>query len=248
MFADVVTVTVKELKEIMNMRENRRGMLLVIFIPVILLGIQFPLQFKAYWVKTPLSLMPWVLGPVIYIANSIADSVAGERERHTLETIFATRLSEKALILGKIAASMIFALSITCLIVLIGGISSAFATGADSLRLLHPSRSVVGPLIGILTASLMANVGILVSLRAVTVRQAQQTLGIVMFVLFFSPSIIAVAIPKSILKSIKVHIMSYDPFMAGLIVFLFFTVVDIALFACALTRFKRNRILAGSDN
>ena len=53
----------------------------------------------------------------------IADSFAGERERHTLETLLASRLSDRAILFGKIAACIAYGWLMAMLCVLVGTIT-----------------------------------------------------------------------------------------------------------------------------
>ena len=96
---------------------------------------------------------------------------------------------------------------------------------------------------GIIMASTAAHAGILISLRAVTVRQAQQTLGIGIMVLFFSPAIIIQFVPGTALQRIKLSIGLYDPQLIIGGVIIVFVTIDAALFMLASARFKRNRML-----
>jgi ABC-2 type transport system permease protein len=45
--------------------------------------------------------------PLVLSAIMIAESLAGERERRTLETLLASRLSERAILLGKMSAAVL---------------------------------------------------------------------------------------------------------------------------------------------
>lgn len=42
--------------------------------------------------------------PLVLTLTMVADSFAGERERHALETLLASRLSDRAILLGEAAA------------------------------------------------------------------------------------------------------------------------------------------------
>ena len=92
-------------------------------------------------------------------------------------------------------------------------------------------------------ASIAANAGTLVSLRAATVRQAQQTLGLGLFVIFFSPSIIIQFVPKAYLESLRNYFSAFDLTLLIIAVAAFFIFVDIVLFMWTLARFKRSRML-----
>lgn len=46
----------------------------------------------------------YMIMPALSVLSIIGDSFAGERERHTLETLLASRLPDRAIVLGKIVA------------------------------------------------------------------------------------------------------------------------------------------------
>src|ERR1700680_617372 len=75
-----------------------------------ILGIGFPLRFGLQW----LALTPLVMGLILYIPfivmlSFVGDAIAGERERHTLETLLASRISDKAILLGKVVVTVGYA-------------------------------------------------------------------------------------------------------------------------------------------
>ena len=243
MLNDIWTVFRKETREIINMRDTRRGTLIAILIPSFILGIQFPLQFGEKWAESPLSLMTWVIVPVIFVSTIIADSFAGERERHTLDTLLSTRLSEKAILLGKISAAILFAFSITLFVFLLSLVTVVIAHGKGSILMFSPLRILAGAASGFLAGSIAANAGTLVSLRASTVKQAQQTLGIAMMFVFFSPTIIVMTVPKSALKTLKIYIGTFDLNILVIAAFAFLAAADGVLLMWAMARFKRNRMM-----
>src|SRR5690349_13779533 len=63
-----------------------------------LIGIFLPLQFGRTAVES-VTLLFWLWIPLLTVTSSITDSIAGERERHTLETLLASRLSDSAILL-----------------------------------------------------------------------------------------------------------------------------------------------------
>jgi len=240
---DTWTVMRKELMEIISMRGSKRGTILGILFPIIFIGIFFPLQSGLRWIDTPMSLSIWFMTSFIFVSPLIADSFAGERERHTLETLLSTRLSEKAILLGKTCAVIIYALTIAFLTVFLSLVTISIAFGNGRFLMFPPDIAILGIITGLLTASIAANAGILISLRAATVRQAQQTLGIAMMIIFFSPMIVALIVPKTYFKSIDTYFDAHDPVLFVFGVIIFFLTVDILLFIRALSRFKRSKML-----
>ncbi len=243
MLNDIWTVFRKETREIINMRDTRRGTLIAILVPSFILGIQLPLQFGENWVESPLWLMSWIIVPIIFVSTIIADSFAGERERHTLDTLLSTRLSEKSILLGKISAALVYALGVTLFVVMLGIVTAVIAHGKGIILKISSFRAFTGLALGILAGSITANAGTLVSLRASTVKQAQQTLGIAMMFVFFSPTIIAMTVPKSTLNSLKVYLGDLNLQILVIAFITFLAAVDGALLMWAMAKFKRSRMM-----
>ena len=61
-------------------------------VPFGMLGIYGPLT-GPDWMQTPFAVVLSALMTLLLVATVIPDSFAGERERHTLATLLATRLS-----------------------------------------------------------------------------------------------------------------------------------------------------------
>src|SRR5512137_949446 len=108
---DVVTIVAKELKEYWKARGSLRARLIA-FLPLLFIfGVYFPLQQREMWTQAPFVpgvYFMWL--PFVLAGGTAADSFAGERERHTLETLLATRLSDRDIFLGKVLAIVIYSL------------------------------------------------------------------------------------------------------------------------------------------
>jgi ABC-2 type transport system permease protein len=115
--------------------------------------------------------------PLLLATSYVADSFAGERERHTLETLLATRLSGKAIYWGKVAAAAIYGwlLMVACWLVSLALAALASRGPAGQLPgALAPALLFVGPP----SAALTAIVGVWVSACVNTVRHAQWLLNL----------------------------------------------------------------------
>ncbi len=153
-----------------------------------ILGVGFPWRFGREW----LALTPLVMGlilyiPVILILSFIGDTIAGERERHTLETLLASRISDRAILLGKIIVTTGYAWGTALLGLLLGLVVANLSKGQGSWEF----YTHVNLLLEVLALSLLASLlgvsgGVLVSLHAATVRQAQQMLIVATLVLIVS--------------------------------------------------------------
>jgi ABC-2 type transport system permease protein len=243
MIADIRTVMWKESKELLIKRGSPHGGLVGILVLVGIFGILLPWQMGRQWVGSPLVLMYSILIPLTMLMNVIADSFAGERERHTLETLLASRLSDRAILFGKVGAAMAYGWGATLLSLALGLITVNL-THASGRLLLYPTAIGLGAMgLSLLTAGFAAYVGVLASLRAATVRQAQQSLGIITLILIFVPLVGAHVLPAGV----RVHILEWGK-TAGMTRILLLAmavlgILDVGLFAAAMVRFRRARLI-----
>jgi ABC-2 type transport system permease protein len=184
---DILTVAWKEWLEFRDqlLRLKRGGISALIVL--LMLGIVTPLQMGPLWLTSPLMLAYWPLLSSGMVSTLIADAFAGERERHTLETLLASRLSDTSILLGKVLAAILYGLIFTSANILVGVITLTIAHAGEGIQ--APPAVHVGYMLVLVTlaCSTLAGIGVFISLRAATVRQAQQTLGIIMMVLFIGP-------------------------------------------------------------
>jgi len=243
MLTDILTVALKEIKELPYLRRDKsRTNMFTLLIFVGVFGIFLPLQTGEEWVTSPLALLfsGWL--PFMLVGTTMVDAFAGERERHTLETLLASRLSDRAILFGKILAGVIYGLAMTLMCVLLGLVTVNVAFGGDGL-LFFPLAIGLGILAVVLLISTLASgLGVLVSLRAGSVRQAQQTFTIAYFVLFI-PLMVIPMLPEAVTQPVLQFLMHTDfttiAIGAGVIVAL----LDVVLILAALARFKRARLI-----
>ena len=184
---DTWTVVWKEWREFRDqLLSLRRGGLSALILALIL-GIVAPVQLGSEWVHSKLIVGYWPFLAATMVSSLIADSVAGERERHTLETLLASRLSDSAILIGKIVAAVIYGVGFAVVNLFIGLIAVNVAHREDGLILFAPQRLIVTLVLTLLASLLMAGIGVFISLRASTVKQAQQAFGIAIIVLTMGP-------------------------------------------------------------
>ncbi|UCD40705.1 MAG: hypothetical protein JSV69_08835 [Chloroflexota bacterium] len=101
MINDILSIMWKEIRELILQRSGLRGGWIGLLILIAVFGVLFPLQSGPDWLVTPTTILMWAWVPFILVNSVVADSFAGERERHTLETLLASRLSDQAILIGK---------------------------------------------------------------------------------------------------------------------------------------------------
>ena len=128
--------------------------------------------------------------PMLLVINILTDSFAGERERHTLESLLATRLSDHAILFGKILAAVAYGWGATIVIIVTGLITVNVAFGQGQLLMFSPLAGLLIILITLLLSILITSLGMLWSLRASTVRQAETGFLVGMAAIAFVPVVI----------------------------------------------------------
>jgi ABC-2 type transport system permease protein len=178
----------------------------------------------------------WI--PFFVITSFIGDAIAGERERHTLETLLASRISDRAILLGKVIVTVGYAWGVALVGLLLGLVVVNLSSGQGSWAFYHPIDVFLEALaLSLLSCVLGASAGVLISLRSATVRQAQQTLSVGTLVLIFAGVFALQALPTRFVSS-----LTYSQFLLlGIAVI---AVLDVILLGAALVSFQRSHLLA----
>ena len=244
MIGDILTVMWKEWKEIWAMQRGntRMGWLNQLLI-VGVFGIFLPLQNGRGWVQSPVVLIYWTWVPLFLVTTIIADSFAGERERHTLETLLASRLPDQAILLGKVAAAISYACAITWISLLAGLVVVNVAYGAGQILLFPPIVLIAGLVLTVLGGGLSASAGVLVSLRAQTARQAAQTMSLFILALIFIPVFGLQMLPATTRAELINLLSTTGTGGLLLIVLVLLVALDGVLLALAMARFQRAKLI-----
>jgi ABC-2 type transport system permease protein len=220
----------------------RRGWLSLLII-VGVFGIFMPLQTGRAWVETPIMLIYWAWIPLFMVSSSVADSFAGERERRTLETLLASRLSDRAILFGKLGASIGYGWGLTMASLLVGLITINVAHGQGELLLYPASIFLSVVVLSFLASALAASIGVLVSLRASTVQQATQRLSIGLMIVIFAPLLLSQVLPIEWRARIGQTLQGADWTAIVLIVSVILAVLDAFFISAAMARFRRARLI-----
>jgi ABC-2 type transport system permease protein len=186
---DLVTVARKELLEILMPEGRFAGGAKNLLIIVGIAGLLFPLQKGAGWLTSWVSVYSACF-PAILLVNYAADTFAGERERHTLETLLASRLSDAAILLGKVGAIVGFGWGLILLSQALAVVALNIAHGNGRLIFFAPEIGVALVVMGGVLPLLLTTVGILVSMTAPTVRSAGQRIMVPFLAIYGLPTVL----------------------------------------------------------
>ncbi len=244
--ADVLTVMWKEWKALFYYRGSQVRGILRVLAPVLVIGLLFPWQFGRAWLSTPFSFIVALIVPLTLAGVTVPESFAGERERHTLPTLLASRLPDEAILYGKLAVSILYSW-VMSLIVLAAGIviiNAAFWNGHVSL--FQPVIGIGNVVFCLLVSGLVSGLGVFISLRAATVQGATQLL---MFA-FLIPSLLLGIIPTIIVQALPDGAERFRTFLSGLdlrmavvVASLVVLAIDLLLVMAARAKFKRDKLI-----
>lgn len=238
MKTDIMTVIWKERKGLFRVRGSRGRFLLTLLSPIFL-AIWMPWSAGRDWVEGLSSILLSIVVPLVLVAITIPDSFAGERERHTLGTLLASRLPDRAILFGKVIVSMVFALTVTFFMLVLGLVVANIANWGGEFMFYKPLVLFADVGLSILIAGLLSGAGVLISFRSSTVQEATQTLTAIFLMPPMLLGFVLMAFSdqlRDILTNVKAeHIL--------LILMAILFIANLALHAAVLSRFKRSRLI-----
>jgi len=171
------------------------------------------------------------------------DAFAGERERHTLETLLASRLSDEAILLGKLCASILYAwvLMVASLMVAVIAVNLTHPNGTFQTFSARYALALAG--FGFLMATLVSTAAVLVSLRASTVRQASQNLAFGMMAVYFAAIFGFQALSRAHRTALMQAATGDHLLRNAGVAMLALVALDALLLGAAKARFKRARLI-----
>ena len=232
---DLLTMIWKETKDSVLQRGWSAWIRPLLLIGI--LGIGFPWRFGRQWLDlTPIVMVIVLYVPFITILSFVGDAIAGERERHTLETLLASRISDRAILLGKVIVTTGYAWGTALIGLLLGLIVANLSKGPGSWAF----YTHVDVLLEALALSLLVNLlgvsgGVLISLRSATVRQAQQLLILSTVVLIGGGVLALQAAPAP-----SVPLSTSQLWLLAMAVL---AVLDASLLGVSLLSFRRSRLI-----
>lgn len=243
MIDEILIVARKEFIETLTNPKSRRQTLITLVVTVAIVDVAPAFLIQRYWPNVGIAFALALFSLVITPMMTTADSIAGERERHTLETLLATRLSDTAIVLGKILALVTISVG-SALLMLFQAIivlSAIFGNwGAVPLLL----AAILGvTLVGVVASVFLCSIGVLVSMRAQTVQGAQQALAFTMMPLFMLPGLAMPLLGTERVLALLDSSPQLPPlFLIGLVA-LAILGLDVMLLALVARAFRRPRVM-----
>lgn len=245
MIADITAVLWKELRVVLWDKGSLVRGLRSFVLALAIFGIVLPWQFGRELIESPAALAIWIWVPCLMATSVVADAFAGERERHTLETLLSMPLGDAAIFIGKFAAAVLYGWAFAV-------IASLVAAGA--VNVLHPGAAAIfyapeafaGVIVfGLLVTAMFVSAGILFALRSQTVRQATQTVSLLILALVVIPVGVSQFAPVEWIDAIVGGAEQFGPVAAGIIAAVLLAALDAVIVAVGVSRFERSRLVAG---
>ena len=240
MMREIGVVMRKELKEMGVEGGGRRGRLTPL-VGLAVAGILFPFNFGVRYVLAETMMVMGLLLPALFVLPIVADTFAGERERHTLETLLATRLPDQAILFGKLAAIVSYAFVLSALALAIGLITVNIANPEARPLLISPATLATTLVEIVLVATLMTGIGLLISLGAATVRQAQQRFSMILLVPMLIPAIVG-GMPAAMREPLRRMLASGQLTPTQLVIGVL-VVLNAVILALSSRRFQRSKLI-----
>jgi ABC-2 type transport system permease protein len=237
MIGDTLTVMWKEKKSLFQIRGSRMRFLMVLASPVLLATV-LPLTWGPRWLEQVPPLAISALIAVLLVMMLIPESIAGERERHTMSTLLASRLPDQAILFGKMIPAIGVAWVTAILAVILSLVTTNIAHGRGELLFFTAPIALGSLAISLLMAILTAGLGVFVSLRAATSQEASQ----ILMALILVPAMVLQVVPLLFRDQMGRVIESIDGPQVLAIILAILVVADIAVMLAAVNRFQRSRL------
>jgi len=245
MLTDVRTMLWKEGRSLLRY-QGRKSQLIVSLLTPLIVSVFFPVTMGRDWAETYFSLFVGVTIPLIVVGLLVPDAIAGERERHTLETLLASRLPDRAILLGKLLVSVLVGWAASILVFLLSILVLNIVQYREGLIFYRWDVFISQLVTSLSMAVLVAALGVLFSLKAPSTQIAQQNLFTVimvpMMLLGFIP--LVVIMPLGNLDSIRSILESIKGWQVVLVLNAILFILDGIFLWMGFSRFKRAKLLS----
>lgn len=244
MISDLLTVAWKEWRSLGG--QARRQLAITGGIIGVFWAIVFPIQVGRDWVTDPVPLVIIsVVLPLVVVGVVVPDAIAGERERHTLSTLLASRLPDRAILYGKLGFGVFLGWLSTPILMAVSLVVVNLTAGGGGLLMFDLGLLAWLLVFALLIGILAGGIGTFVSLRARTAQEAQQLtlIGLMLPLTVVGFGLTFLLGDRELASSLFAGLANVDFGLVGLAVMLLIAVVDIAIVAAADRRFRRGRLV-----
>lgn len=225
----------KEWREFL--RQGGRSSLLRPAITLGFLGVVMPLESRDLWLAMPLELLLLQLWmPLLLVIGLVPDAFAGERERHTLETLLASSAGDMAIPAAKITWVVLFAMGLVTGSLALGAVSVNAATWTGATRFYPPWRLAALLVLAFELSLLTASMSAIASIRAPSVRQAMQNISTTLLVVTLATGFAFSRLPEEVTRDLAGR-------AAFAVVALLLAVANLVALALVRARFRRSRLI-----
>jgi len=246
MIKDIWTVMWKERKGLFRPQGSRTRAVLTLLVPVAVFAIYLPWQEGREWLGSPLTFITSVFIPLLLVGTVIPESFAGERERHTLGTLLASRLPDRAVLFGKIAVAVGYGWGVTLLTLLMSLVTVNIVHWDGQIMFYTPTIALANAGLSLVMATIMAGLGILISLRSATVQGATQTMMLILMlplIVLQIGGLLVLQVRREWFESIREALASVDATHLILIVGTVLIMACLGFLWAAMARFQRARLI-----
>jgi ABC-2 type transport system permease protein len=183
--------------------------------------------------------------PMLIVVGLVADSFAGERERHTLETLLASRLPDRAILFGKIVAIGAYSWLASIAVFILGSVTVNIAHSGHHGTIRFTAAETAAALsLSLMTTTIATTIGALISLRAETVRQAQQVLTVGVVITAMIPGFGGELLPAGLRDQVRDAIEHFSVTTVMYFAIIVLAAIALILLRIASGRFQRSQLLA----
>lgn len=175
--SDFGAMVQKEFRELTGQLIGNRLRLLVHLGIIAYFAVLLPLIFEESWIPRN-AVVFWVLLPSALALPLASDSFAGEHERHTLETLLALPLESRAILAGKLTMQVLWAWLFTQLVVGLSLITANMLDPQTGFQWFTQQTLLSGAGLSLVVTIFLNSLGMFVSARTSSTRQAQMLLGL----------------------------------------------------------------------
>lgn len=245
--SDLTTVMWKEWRELRAQSDDLgRGVVLAITCSLLVVAAAMAAVAGAEFVRSPLLLVVSAL-PASVVLGSVCDAFAGERERHTLETLLASRLSNESLLVGKIAVNVLYGWAVALLVFGLCVVGANLPALGRTVTVPTISSGVTILVVLPLGLVFVCTAGALVSLRSASVRQAGSRLVMLCMGLFFllvpGPAAIRIIMPEIVAEAHRIGAMPHFAIASMAVLCATLTIADVVMLLFAWVLFQRERMI-----